>query len=525
MGRKSQNRPQKGGKTRHFAPTPSSQGQEFAEPALQDQVLSSEVAVRQMLLSLSDLQGFPNPDPILRAEGKSIETYRSFRDDHLSAVWSKRLAAVAARPWAIERGKTSSRLSDKIQGIFDNLDVRTITESALECRPMGYCVQEIVWGIVGGLIAPVKIIKRPQEWFAFGLRGETRFIGESGIGEVQHPLKYLITRHKADYLNPYGQPILSECFWPLAFKRGSLRFWMLFVEKFGLPKAVGEVPPGMSDRDKADLLIRLESMVRSAAVVIPNNSKVSLLETKTAAGDLPHPELVRWAENAMSKAFLGEVMTTGAQGYGTYGALQGARDDRAELALDDASLVEGAHNQLINWIWQLNSLPDPKPWLQIQMPEDMQLGRLQRDKGLYALGWRPTQEYFQDVYNIAPEHTARIDPGSGQNGSTTADPGAGASFGEAGDAEIRQDQVLQGILSALPDQALSKQGKELAQPILDMATRSSGYAEFEQMLATEFAEMAPSNLESVMEQFCTLSELAGATDSALESQRTLASDA
>lgn len=478
MTKKHQNRPRNGGKSR---PAPPLEGQAFAESRLDQGGLGQELTQRQMIMAMADFQGLPNPDPILRAEGKSISTYRSMVDGHLSSVMGKRLAAVSARPWSIERGKASARATAKTQEIFENLDVREFVKSCLKANGMGVSLQESVWGADDWII-PVRLIERPPEWFRFGLRGEVRFLDDGGRNEIVPPRKILVARHGGDFLNPYGHPILSECFWPLALKRGGLRLWMLFCEKFGLPKTIGKVPANTPEAEKHDLLMRLEAMVRAAAAVIPIGSSVELLETKVS-GNLPFPGLVKWADSEMSKAWLGETLSTELQGNsGSRAAAQVHNEVRADLAQDDANLVEAVANQLISWIWEINSVPGPMPWFAIQMPEDLQSGRIQRDQGLYMLGWRPSALYFEDTYNIAKEHTARID--DGRTGQAAA-PDPGAAFGEPDPAaleELTEESILQDLEAALTPHDLQDLAEPMVGPILDLAGKCHSFAEFQEGL-------------------------------------------
>lgn len=505
-------------------PKPPSREGAFAESGVDLGVMGSETTVRQLTLSMADLAGLPNPDPILRAEGRSLSTYRQMVDGHLSSVMGKRTAAVRARPWILERGKANIRSTARLQEVFDRLPIRRITEQFLTALGMGYSIQEVVWQSEGGWISPSKIEMRPQEWFVFGLRGEARFLDDSGKNEIVPPRKLLITRHRDDYLNPYGRPILSECFWALAFKRGGLRFWMNFVEKFGLPKTVAKVPSAMSKLERTELLISLERMVRAAAAVIPQSGTVELLETKVA-GDLPFPPLVKWADAEMSKAWLGETLTTELQDGGSRAAAQVHDGVRADLALDDANLVEAGFNQLIQWIWEANSETGPAPWFSIQMPQDLLAGRVERDKGLFDLGLRYTPQYFMDVYNIAPEHLERVDA-SGAPGSARAV--GGPAFGEPEQIPSqpdRCDEVIQALLSKLPDGAIRKQSQDLCAPILGLAQKATGYQEFLDLLDTQYPDLPEDDLQRVMESFCTISDLAGSTDGLKEARSELKTDA
>lgn len=513
MNRNRQKRPQ-------TTPKTALQGSAFAESGLDMGVMGQEITTRQLTLAMADLNGLPNPDPILRAEGKSLATYRQMVDGHLSSVMGKRTAAVRARPWILERGKASSRSTARLQEAFDHLNIRQITEQFLTALGMGYSVQEVVWQSEGGWISPARIVMRPQEWFLFGMRGETRFLDDGGKNEIVPPRKLLIARHRDDYLNPYGRPILSECFWPLAFKRGGLRFWMMFVEKFGLPKTVAKVPSSMSRTERTELLISLERMVRAAAAVIPQSGTVDLLETKVS-GDLPFPSLVKWADSEISKAWLGETLTTELQGGGSRAAAQVHDGVRADLALDDANLVEAGFNQLIQWIWEVNSETGPAPWFSIQMPQDLSMGRVERDQGLYALGVRFTRTYFEEAYGITPEHLERVD-----GTSATSSGGSGPAFGEGNPPEMdRCDQLVHELLAKLPDGSLKGQSHQLCEPILQMAQKSTGYQEFLKVLDAQYPNLPESDLQKAMESFCVIADLAGSTDSLKEARDELASDA
>lgn len=513
MAKKRRNHPKKGGVRGGLSPvSPSGASQEglaFAESLpVDNEYLGKELTAQGLRLVMSDLYGLPNPDPILRAEGKSLATYRQMVDDHLSSVMGKRLAAVQARPWSIERGHASAQDAEWLTGIISSLPVRDIVESILSAVGMGYSVQEVVWDIEDGRIVPVRIKGRMPEHFRFGLRGEARFLDDVGRNDVVPPRKLLIARYRADGDNPYGRPVLSECFWPLVFKRGNLQFWMTFSEKFGLPKTIGKVPASMGDAEKLDLLLRLEAMVRAAAAVIPEGTTVDLLETKVT-GDLPFPGLVKWSESAMSKAWLGETLSTDTQGVGTYGAQKAANEVRADLALNDANLVESVFNELIQWIWEVNSLTSAMPTFHIHMPEDLKSGRLLRDRGLYSLGVRFTPAYFVEVHGLAPEHIARIDDG---RGTPPGGAGDGDAFAEPQDDEDHGEAELTELLEAMAPQELQGQMQEALKPLLEAIDQAASFGEIEQALDKLIPHMPLEQFQAAMTKCLLLAETKGRMD-------------
>lgn len=513
MTKKSRNRPQNGGSKGRLTPKTGSvtppDGPAFAQSLPSEgsrDYLAQELAIQRMLLTMSELQGLSNPDPILRAEGKSIATYRQMVDGHLDAVMGKRYAAVSGRPWSIERGSASASATKKVQKIFDGLDVRTMTYNTLTAIGMGCSFQETVWGVDDWYV-PIKVVDRPQEWFRLGMRGEAWFLSDRGTAELMPPNKLLITRHRPDHLNPYGRPVLSACFWALVAKRGGLKWWMMFSEKFGLPKTIGKVPASMGEPEKLDLLIRLDAMTRAAAAVIPEGTSVELLETKVS-GALPFPALVKWADSEMSKAWLGETLSTEIQGQGSRAAAQTHNEVRADLALDDANLVESTMNELIRWIWEVNSVPGPMPWFAIQMPEDLQNGRLDRDRKLYALGVRFSQAYFQDVYSIDPAYIERIinDPsGAGSPGPAFASP-------EDIEEQDNGEAALVELLETLAPEDLQGQMQQALQPLLEAIENGQSFGEIEEALDRLIPSLPTEQFQAAMTKLLLLAESKGSID-------------
>lgn len=389
----------------------------------------TEVASRDVTQWVTMLDYLPNPDPILRAQGGGIQTYRNLVDGHLDAVRDKRTRAVTSRPWVLDLGKGDKAKAKLIEDHLWNLGLRNAIEMMMEAPGFGYQVHEVIWDIVDGLILPTKIKDKPQEWFCFDEDGELVLIDKTATIRELPDRKFIVARHRASASNPYGKALLSRCFWPITFKKGGLKFWMIFTERFGMPKAVGKVPSSATETEQNNFLRKLAGLVRDAVAVIPDNGGVELLETKMS-GSQPHPEIIRWADREISKVWLGETLTTEQTDQGGTRALGEVHNEvRKELTMDDADMVETAMNQLIRWIYELNWPTDKAiPWFSIQLPEDLQLGRINRDKNLHDMGLRFNADYFVDTYGINRRHIASI---SQDNQPIQA----GSEFAESTDAD------------------------------------------------------------------------------------------
>ena len=453
----------------------------------------------------------PNPDPILQSEGIQLSTYRRMVDGHLGAVKRKRRAAVRARPWRLVSTDVSPKSFAVVSQVFNLLDVRETMSHIWEANLLGYSVLEIMWRQQGNLILPYDLLDKPQEWFGWGRDRQMRYKDETGLTEIVPPRKYLAPRAEPTYSNPYGYPLLSECFWPLAFKRGGLQFWVTFVERYGMPRAIGKVPPNASDPERHALLGSLASMVRDAVMVINSNQSVDLQEaTGKASSTAAYSELIKWADTEISKAILGETLTTELPTTGSLAAAQVHNDVRKDLAMDDATLIEKTFNQLIRWIYEINFPAElTLPRFEVVLPEDLNQARVARDRQLTAMGIRFTTEYYRDIYDIDPRYIASIEAPAG-SGSAAA---AGGEFAEHAAGCCHGPEFVEGeikdILSSVTPQDMQDQMEELLRPILELAAKHSDYAEFDKALETLFPELPFDKFQETMEKCLLLSEMRG----------------
>ena len=361
------------------------------------QFLADMLATRANALDFSALLGvLPNPDPILRAQGKSIEVYRDLRvDAHVGSCCRRRKSAVKALEWGIDRGQARAGVSKAIESMLADVDLDRLIGDCTEAVLYGYQPIEIGWGKVGDLIVPRLLEAKPPEWFVFDadnlLRLKTR--RSPFVGEALPERKFLLPRQDATYQNPYGFPDLSMVFWPTLFKKGGVKFWLKFTEKYGMPFPVGKQPRGASEAERSTLLDSLEAMVQDAVAVIPDDSSVELLSvSNTAHADL-YEKLVMFCRSEVSIALTGTNQTTEASSNkaSAMAGLEVAHD----LRDGDAEVVAAAINQLIQWICEINWGAVDRPRWSFWDQEAKDTLQSDRDKSNYDAGARFTNAYWQ----------------------------------------------------------------------------------------------------------------------------------
>jgi len=386
----------------------------FAEPGATSGSLSAEIAVRSRSMDYYAIGNMylPNPDPVLKAQGKDIQVYTDLLiDDRVGGGLINRTGAAKSLVCSIERGTSSTKQFKAVKEIFAGLKINNIIETILKARGYGYAPIEVIWGSRYGLTVPVDLVGKPQRWFVYGHDNALRFRSRDHLmdGEELPPRKFICPTNEASYDNPYGVGLLSRCFWPVAFKKGGWRFWIQFSEKFGQVWPVGKLPRTATPEQREEMLDKLTRMVQDAAAVIPDDGSIAPFEsgTKTATTDL-YRGIIAEANNAISTVWLGHA-GAGESVAGEMGGGKGVaifvRDDIRD---DDANLIAETLQQVVNWICEINwgSAVDA-PLVELKQKEQIDTTQAERDEKLTQAmersGKRLTSSYYIKTYSLDPE--------------------------------------------------------------------------------------------------------------------------
>jgi phage gp29-like protein len=363
--------------------------------------LTDQLATRARSIDFAALgQWLPNPDPILKAQGKDISVYRDLRGDPLvGACIRRRKSAVKSLEWGLDRGQAASRTAKAVESMLAELDLERIIGQILEATLYGYQPMEVQWQRVGGLLVPVDVQAKPPEWFCFDADNQLRFKSRENplFGELLPDRKFLLPRQDPTYQNPYGFADLSLCFWPLVFKKGGMKFWLAFAEKFGSAFSVGKLPRSASKEERADLLDSLEALIQDGVATIPDDGSVELVEMagKSASADL-YERLVLHCRGEIAIALLGQNQTTEASA--NKASAGAGLEVTKDLRDGDAKIVAACMNQLIRWICELNWGGTAAPVWSLWDQEAQDVLQAARDKSNYTAGARFTNAYFERAY-------------------------------------------------------------------------------------------------------------------------------
>jgi SPP1 gp7 family putative phage head morphogenesis protein len=396
----------------------------------------------------------PNPDPILKKLGRDISEYENVKSDaHVFSVLTSRKAGIVSCPWRVAPASDSRadrKVAEFVREVLGNLNFYNDLKQMLSAIWFGYSVSEVIWAERDGrwMIADLK--GRHQRRFRFDADGNPRLLTASNPieGEALPPMKFLIVRHDPESDdNPYGEPVAARCYWPWFFKKHGWKFWAIFAEKYGMPHVWGKHPPGTSEEEKQKLLEALMSLVQDGATVTADNQAIELLDDQTRASSTDaYRTLVEACNAEISKAVLGQTLTTEIGPTGSYAAARTHMEVRADIVESDAQMLMSAiSDQIIRWLVGLNFGWDADlPTFNIDYEEeDYKRDKAERDKILWEMGYRFPLKYFSETYGVPLP----------QEGEEVVEKPPGVAFSERNLLSERQ-RLLSEMFSAALSEAL-----------------------------------------------------------------------
>lgn len=339
----------------------------------------------------------------LKAAG-DVAWYESlYSDPQVYAVFQQRQSAVTSREWEVIPGgerPIDAQAAEALEAQLKALRWDDVTEKMLFAVFYGYAVAEILWEKQDRLVGIKQIKVRKRQRFGWTPEGELRLrtVG-NWDGEPLPDRKFWAFSTGADNDDdPYGVGLAHWLYWPVTFKRGGMRTWLRYLDKFAQPTTVGRYPRGTTPAQKTKLLAAVRAVQSASGLILPEGMAMELLEA-ARSGTVDHATLVARMDSAIAKVVLGQTMTS--EDGSSRSQAQVHMDVREEITKADADLVcESANRTWIQW-WCDYNYPGaayPRVWRSMEDPEDL-TQRAERDKAVAeATGYRPTLGYVTETY-------------------------------------------------------------------------------------------------------------------------------
>ncbi|WP_289145068.1 DUF935 family protein [uncultured Sphingobium sp.] len=327
-----------------------------------------------------------------------------FNDDQVFSTMQQRIGAVVARDWNVIAGDDKDPRAEKAADAFDKtmkaLPWDRTTRKMLMASFNGYSVAELMWGYRGGLFDIVGLKVRHARRFRYDDEDRLRMLTPTNMQGIIMPERkfWVHAVGAADDDQPYGQGLAHWLYWPTLFKRNGIRFWNIFLDKFGTPTAKGTYPRGSSKEDINKLLLALQAIATDSGFVVPEGMVVELLgAARSGTGD--YHQLCLYMDAAIAKVVLSQTMTTDNGSSRSQGEVHaGVKLEVVKTDADD--LTDSFTTQVARWWTDYNYGPDVAAPIvrRIVEEEEDTKANAETDKLHGENGWVRTEDSFRNTY-------------------------------------------------------------------------------------------------------------------------------
>lgn len=439
----------------------------------------------------------------LRCQGNYQLYEEILRDDQVAATFMQRRMAVIARELEVVAGgpgAADQRAADHLREVIDHIKWDAVTAKMLFGVFYGFAVGECLWARDGATITLDKVKVRKQRRFRWSPDGALKLLTATNVaGERMPERKFWTFSTGADNDDePYGLGLAHWLYWPTLFKRNGIKFWMLFLEKFSGPTAVGHYPRNATEEDKRRLLGALRAIQLDSGVALPEGMAVSLIEA-ARSGTADYTALVARMDAAIAKVVLGQTMTTD----------QGSSRSQAEVHLDvrdgivksDADLIcESFNAGPVRWLteWNYPGARPPQVWRSMANEPDL-TSQSKREKTIFDMGFKPTLRHVQETYGGEWE----------ERPANWASPSGMPAFAEPVAAGQSAPTTVPEHISARLSEAAAPAIERMLDRVRHIIDEARSLEEVRDRLIEVYAEHDPAELAGPLEQALLAAELAG----------------
>jgi phage gp29-like protein len=271
------------------------------------------------------------------------------KDSHLFAVANTRRLALTGPPWQVvsaadvQDGVDRSHAEEVTRYCREVLEGLERFDEVLQHLSLAIgrniAIAEIVWGVARGELRPVDVTPVDFTRIAFDELDRPRILTRDGPEEGIElpPNKFIVHTPHSVSGHPQRGGLLRVTAMAYLAKNLALKDWMIFAEVFGMPVRIARYEPNATPDEKRELLDMLESLGANAAGIFSRAVELQVIEANRGTVGPPYERLAEFLNREMSKAWLGQTLTTDVAGQkGSYAASTVHELVRQDVLADDA---------------------------------------------------------------------------------------------------------------------------------------------------------------------------------------------
>ncbi len=488
-----------------------------------DDLVKRPVTDRVAVASIKDkYSSYPSsgltPDKLARIfkEADAGDIYRQMelfeemeeKDPHLFSTLQTRKNGVLGLDWDVmpySDSATDVQMADFIRQCFEFEGLEDAMLDLLDAIGKGFAVCENMYRIKDGHVYIDSLEWVHQKRFIFDENDNLRLITDSEpiYGIELPPGKFTVHKYKARSGYPSRAGVLRVAAWMYLFKNYTIKDWVTFAEVYGMPLRLGKYDTSSTEEDKNALLQAVAQLGSDAAGIISKSTEIEFVEAIKGSANV-YETLVNFCNAEMSKAILGQTLTTEIGTSGSYAASNTHQQVRQDLLEADCkALSETLRRYIIKPLIQYNFGDTSRlPWIKFhyEPPED-----LKAEADTYAVlvkdvGLKIPAEHIYEKFGIPkPEGSEAVvtPPGMMQIANKNTET-----------AGISNQNNIDNLASAVVANS-QELFERLAEPIMRLIRESSSLEEVRDKLASVYADMDTSELEDLIARALYVADLYG----------------
>lgn len=369
----------------------------------------------------------PDPDKVLRKLGHDrSELEKLLYDDEIYQCVQTREDGLQKVPIRLE--PTEDEASRLIMSRCLRPETRrAIVRGAFKALLFGWSIMEIVWDEAAykaeGVYVPKDVGERPIRNFTVRPDG-TLVLNASSIGKMveQRPelqkrlgdwaggnwvvmdtdYKFLLTRSRHSWDNPYGEALLSRLYWPWFFRSSSWQFLGQYLERYAVGILVASLDKE-SSISADDLTEKLLKAQQDAALAIKGGT-ISVVNPNSSGHEL-YKNVEDMLVRRVQKVVLGQTLTSGTDGGSGNRALGEVHNEiRKDKTESDIGMILPTMQNYVNACFRLNGFAGEPPEVVFGDEVNLATERAQRDQILIQSGMVGgfSEAYMMDNYGFRP---------------------------------------------------------------------------------------------------------------------------
>lgn len=304
---------------------------------------------------------------------------------------------------------------NKVKDDIDPVITEPFVKHQLKSIFRRYAASEIIWFTQGSKIVPVELRNHPFRAFDFNTQHYDEKIYKlplhlmltdpnsfnlTEIPKHKTVISYAPVKFDSRYVS------LTEALSPLIIAKffAMQKFWTRFLEVFGNPPILARTE-NANETKRSNLLTSLANLGAKGYGVISGVAEVILIEPKGDGAD-KFDKFVQRCDDGISMATTGQAGTSSNGKNATYASMRVLNGVREDIAAESVSIPADAINkQLVipycrmNYNVPLKSIPK----LSLSLPSNLK-ERAELDAQIKKLGVNFNKEYFEQNYNLNPDH-------------------------------------------------------------------------------------------------------------------------